>query len=129
MEYEKMIQLPKVYVRAYTFAEAQLIMQAMMRVGYEGVQNDSYRYCDLMASQALKSGRCYILNGSCSIYVSNIHDKRTRKGRKEVSRSKFLSMLGIKDDFKKNYFYERDRVRCGKLVKKEKYDVLKLWEE
>lgn len=129
MEYEKMIHLPKVYVRAYTFAEAELIMKVMMRIGYEGVQNDSYRYCDLMASCALDSGRCYILNGSYSIYVSNIHDKKTRRGRKEVSRSKFFSMLGIKDDFKKVVFYEKDRILCGQLVRKEKYDINKLLEE
>ena len=59
MEYQEMLRLPKVYVRAYTFAEAELIMKVMMRAGFEGVQNDSYRYCDVCASAALDGGILY----------------------------------------------------------------------
>lgn len=85
---------PRVRVRVFTLKEAEDVMHAMMSAGYEGVQNDSYRYCKESARFALKSGRCYICNDGCSIRVSDTHDKKKKKFL-DVSKSKFFELLKL----------------------------------
>lgn len=79
-------------VRVYTLNEAEALMADMMHRGYEGVQNESYRYCRESAVAALNSGCCYICNTGCSIYVANGHDPK-RKNFLDVSKSKFITEL------------------------------------
>jgi len=89
-------------VRAYTLKEAIEIMFFLRRKGYEGVQNDSMRYCDEFAMRALKEGHCYIcavtgrvkgsVYGRGSMYVANGHDPK-RKLYTEVSKSKFMNEM------------------------------------
>ena len=79
-------------VRVYDLEEAEALMADMIHRGYEGVQNDSYRYCRESAEKALESGCCYICNVGSSIYVANGHDQR-RKKFLDVSKSKFISEL------------------------------------
>lgn len=89
---EHMRSRPRMRVRVYDIDEAEALMGDLMARGYEGVQNDSYRYCKESASQALNSGCCYICNGGDSIYVANGHDPK-RKKFLDVSKSKFISVL------------------------------------
>lgn len=79
-------------VRVYTLDEAEALMADMIHRGYEGVQNESYRYCRESAEKALESGCCYICNTGGSIYVANGHDPN-RKKFIDVSKSKFISTL------------------------------------
>lgn len=79
-------------VRVYDLDEAEALMADMRCRGYEGVQNDSYRYCRESAETALQSGCCFICNEQYRIYIANGHDKR-RKEFLEVSKSKFISEL------------------------------------
>lgn len=90
--FEHMRSCKRMKVRVYTLDEAEALMADMMVRGYEGVQNESYRYCRESAEAALKSGCCYICNTGGSIYVANGHDPR-RKNFLEVSKSKFISEL------------------------------------
>jgi len=85
---------PRVRVRVFTLKEAEDVIHTMMAAGYEGVQNDSYRYCKVTAKYALKSGRCYICNDGCNIRVSDAHDKK-RKKFLDVSKSKFFELLKL----------------------------------
>ena len=94
----KLIICKKIKVRAYTFKEANDIMKKLLSYGYEGVQNDSYRYCELGARSALRSGVCYIcVNAGAwcsSMRVSCAHDK-THKNYLEVSKSRFFELAKI----------------------------------
>lgn len=86
----------RIRVRAYTLKEANEIMYFCLRMGHEGVTNDSYRDCNLFARNAFESDNvCYIcvqLLKHSSIYVSNAHDPK-RKKYLEVSKSKFITEI------------------------------------
>lgn len=89
---EHMRSRKRMKVRVYTLDEAEALMADMMCRGYEGVQNESYRYCRESAEVALESGCCYICNTGGSIYVANGHDPN-RKNFLDVSKSKFILEL------------------------------------
>lgn len=90
-----MKKLKRIRVRCYTMAEAQVIMHLLIRRGFEGVQNDSYRYCDMTARCCFESdGICFVgisLLRGASMRVSNLHDTYARREYIEVSKSKFIS--------------------------------------
>lgn len=90
--FDHMSSRKRMKVRVYTLDEAEALMADMMQRGYEGVQNESYRYCKESAEAALKSGCCYICNTGGSIYVANGHDPK-RKNFLDVSKSKFIFEL------------------------------------
>lgn len=82
-------------VRAYTLKEAEEIMRFCLRSGYEGVKNDSYRYCKQYAEWALKKGNCFICvtnGGFSNIIVCDTHWHEHRQF-KELSKSKFMEIL------------------------------------
>lgn len=87
--------MTKIKVRAYTLKEAEEIMLFCLGQGYEGVQNDSYRYCKESASYRLKKGACFICvhNGVFgNIIVCDTHWRKHRQ-YKELSKSKFKEIL------------------------------------
>ena len=85
----------RIRVRCYTMKEARFIMHFLVKNGFEGVTNDSYRDCDLFAWSAFDSdGVCFVgiaLSRGASMRVSNLHDSVARKDYVEVSKSKFIS--------------------------------------
>lgn len=87
----------RIRVRCYTMKEARFIMHFLMKNGFEGVTNDSYRDCDLFAWSAFDSdGVCFVgiaLSRGASMRVSNLHDSVARKNYVEVSKSKFISEI------------------------------------
>lgn len=92
-------ELQRIRVRAYKLAEAEEIMHFAMHNGFEGVKNDSYRYCKESAEYCLNDDNCCyicvsIINhyGRGSIIVSNAHWGE-RKKFVEVSRSKFEEIV------------------------------------
>lgn len=90
--FDHMKSRKRMKVRVYTLDEAEALMADMMVRGYDGVQNESYRYCRESADVALKSGCCYVCNTDGSIYIANGHDPK-RKNFLDVSKSKFISEL------------------------------------
>lgn len=85
----------KIKVRAYTLKEAEEIMRFCLSRGYEGVQNDSYRYCKSSAQYALQKGVCFICVVSGAFGNIRVCDTHWRKHRafKELSRSRFEQTL------------------------------------
>lgn len=87
--------IKKIKVRAYNMREAMDIITKLRSYAYEGVQNDSLRYCDIMAHYALEQGICFICIPAgaygASMRISNSHDKVAR-GFVEVSKSRFLAL-------------------------------------
>lgn len=87
----------RIRVRCYTMKEARFIMHLLVKNGFEGVTNDSYRDCDLFAWSAFDSdGVCFVgiaLSRGASMRVSNLHDSVARKDYVEVSKSKFISEI------------------------------------
>lgn len=85
----------RIRVKCYTMKEARFIMLFLVKNGFEGVTNDSYRDCDLFAWSAFDSdGVCFVgiaLSRGASMRVSNLHDSVARKDYVEVSKSKFIS--------------------------------------
>lgn len=87
--------MTKIKVRAYTLKEAENIMKFCLKQGYEGVQNDSYRYCKESASCCLDKGTCFICvynGGFGNIIVCDTHWHKHRQ-YKELSKSKFKEIL------------------------------------
>ena len=86
--------------RVYSFQEGWDLCCAIMRKGYEGVQNDSSRYNDIMLADALTRfdycwiGVCGTSKNGCLRIVS-IHDKQGKKYLKDVGKSKFIETLGL----------------------------------
>lgn len=89
--------IKRIRVRAYKLAEAEEIMHFAIHNGFEGVTNDSYRYCKESAEYCLNDDNCCyicvsITNPYGSIIVSNAHWGE-RKKFVEVSRSKFEEIV------------------------------------
>lgn len=82
--------------RVYTLQEGWDLCCAIMRKGYEGVQNDSSRYNDIMlASYFMERGYCWVgVWGDC-LHISSTHDKEGRKKLKELGKCKFIEELGL----------------------------------
>ena len=79
--------------RCYNLKDAEKIMHLMIAHGFEGVQNDSYRYCRDEAMWALESGGCWICADAYSIRVSNIHDTYGKHKFLDVGPSKFIEYI------------------------------------
>lgn len=83
--------------RVHTIQEGWDLCCAVMRKGYEGVQNDSSRYNDLALKFAFrKMGYCYVGVWGWSLHISDVHDKRGRKCLKEVGKEMFIRELGLR---------------------------------
>lgn len=46
--------MKRIYTKCYSFEEANALGHFIMGKGYEGVQNDSHRYCELLRFRADK---------------------------------------------------------------------------
>ena len=103
-------KIKRIRVRCYTMKEAQFFMHLLIKQGFEGVQNDSYRYCDLMARSCFdEDGICFVgieLLTGASMRVSNLHDSVARKEYTEVSKSKFISEV---TNFRQEYWTGKNK--------------------
>lgn len=74
-------KMNKIFTIAYSREEANEIGHFIMGKGYEGVQNDSYRYCDLVIQTALRDNEKHHID---HIYVgvacSQMVVSRTKRG-------------------------------------------------
>lgn len=82
--------------RVHTLQEGWDLCCAIMRKGYEGVQNDSARYNDIALSVAFRQkGYCWVGVWGHSLYILNTHDKNGRRRLKDVGKCKFIEELGL----------------------------------
>lgn len=90
--------MKNIFTICYSREEANEVGHFIMSKGYEGVQNDSYRYCDESIQFALKENTCHHID---HIYVG------VRGCQMIVARNKrFLRRKGLKYIEKKRMFYE-----------------------
>lgn len=89
-----------IFTIAYSEEEANEIGHFIMSKGYEGVQNDSYRYCDIVISWCLKENkkhhRDYIYVGvkGCQMFVAKTKRGLRRNGLKYIEKKrKFYELL------------------------------------
>ena len=87
--------------RVHTIQEGWDLCCAIMKKGYEGVQNDSGRYNDTTLWYCFsQKGYCWVGVWGQSLYISNTHDKSGRRALKDVGKSMFIRELGL--DVKKS---------------------------
>lgn len=87
-----------IFTIAYSEEEANEIGHFIMSKGYEGVQNDSYRYCDIMINVCLRENREHHRD---NIYVGvNSYQMVVAKTKRGLRRN------GLKYIEKKRKFYE-----------------------
>lgn len=85
-----------VRTRVSTLQEGWDLCVAIMRKGYEGVQNDSSRYNDLMLWSHFKQKHyCWVGVYGRSLHISNTHDKVGRRILKDVGKCKFIKDLEL----------------------------------
>lgn len=94
----KLVDYKKIKVRIYSLKEALKVMVKLRSYHYEGMYNDSFKYCSLEVKRALECGVCYICvnagaEGAC-VRISCAHDKR-HKEYLEVSISRFLELTKL----------------------------------
>ena len=102
--------------RVHTVQEGWDLILAIMRKGYEGVQNDSSRYNDSTFYYCMKDQRCWVGVWGHSLHISNTHDKDGRMTLKEVGKCKFIEELGLnvtKTDLPKSLrrYAKEERIR------------------
>lgn len=91
--------MKRIFTSAYSIEEANEIGHFIMSKGYEGVQNDSYRYCDTAIKAAMHHNiahhkDCIYVGVSCDRMVVSC-DKRAlrRKGMKFIEKKRIFYKL------------------------------------
>ncbi len=88
--------LSGIKTRVYSIQEGWDLCCAIMRKGYEGVQNDSARYNDVCLKYAFRNADycwiavCGIEPTSRCLRIVSLHDKKGKKQLLDVSKSKFI---------------------------------------
>lgn len=88
-----------IFTACYSEEEANEVGHFIMRQGYEGVQNDSYRYCRETIYCSFKQAKrhhyecIYVGVSGCSMIVS--HNKRylRRRGLKYIEKKRIFEKL------------------------------------
>lgn len=101
-----------IYTKCYSFEEANALGHFIMSKGYEGVQNDSYRYCEDHIKWALEDNRrhhrdyCFIgVNGYQLVVGKNKKEMRRKFSMKYIEKERvFRELLSMAIDYS----------RCGK---------------
>lgn len=94
--------MKNIFTIAYSEEEANVIGHFIMSKGYEGVQNDSYRYCREVIECAFKRAKkhhidfIYIGVNSYQLVISNTKRGLRRKGFKYIEKKRiFYKLLDI----------------------------------
>lgn len=100
--------MKNIFTAAYSIEEANEIGHFIMSKGYEGVQNDSYRYCDAAIKAAMHHNRAHHKD---SIYVGVSYDRMVVACGKRVLRRKGMKYIEKKRMFYKllDYWYVREK--------------------
>lgn len=105
--------MKQIYTKCHSFEEANALGHFIMGKGYEGVQNDSYRYCEDHIRRALEYNRrhhceyCFVgVNGGCMVVGKNKKEMRRKLSMKYIEKERiFRELLSMAFDFS----------RCGKV--------------
>lgn len=99
--------MKNIFTICYSREEANEVGHFIMSKGYEGVQNDSYRYCDLQIRTALdkNSRHCidhiYVGVKGCQMIVARTRRGLLRKGLKYIEKKRMfyelLSKYGVRE--------------------------------
>lgn len=89
-----------IFTACYSEEEANEVGHFIMSKGYEGVQNDSYRYCDIMIDAAFGKNRKHDINhiyvgvAGCQMIVAKTKRGLRRKGLIFIEKKrKFFELL------------------------------------
>lgn len=91
--------MKNIFTIAYSEEEANVIGHFIMSKGYEGVQNDSYRYCREVIECAFKRAKkhhidfIYIGVNSYQLVISNTKRGLRRKGFKYIEKKRIFYKL------------------------------------
>ena len=91
--------MKNIFTIAYSREEANEIGHFIMSKGYEGVQNDSYRYCDLVIKYALRKNsyhnidHIYVGVKGCQMIVARTKRGLRRKGLKYIEKKRMFCEL------------------------------------
>ena len=91
--------MKNIFTICYSREEANEVGHFIMSKGYEGVQNDSYRYCDQMIRVALDDnsrhciGHIYVGVNDCQMIVSKTKRRLRRKGLKYIEKKRMFCKL------------------------------------
>lgn len=94
--------MKKIFTAAYSVEEANEIGHFIMSKGYEGVQNDSYRYCDIMIDCCFRENKehhrdlIYVGVNGYQMVVSKTKRGLRRKGMKFIEKKRvFYKLLSM----------------------------------
>lgn len=107
--------MKQIYTKCHSFEEANALGHFIMSKGYEGVQKDSYRYCEDHIRWALEYNRrhhreyCFVgVNGGCMVVGKDKKEMRRKLSIKYIEKERiFRELLSMASDFS----------RFGKVVK------------
>lgn len=95
------------YTKCHSFEQANALGHFIMSKGYEGVRNDSYRYCKEAIKWALKDNcrhhrdYCFVgVNGGCMVVGKNKKEMRRKLSMKYIEKERvFRELLSQSCDF------------------------------
>lgn len=94
------IDMKQIYTLCNSVEEANALGHFIMGKGYEGVQNDSYRYCDLEIRFALKENKrhhryyCFVgVNGCQMVVGKNKKEMRKKFSYKYIEKERMFRAL------------------------------------
>lgn len=92
--------MKQIYTRCYSFEEANALGHFIIGKGYEGVQNDSYRYCKEAIEWALKENSrhyrdyCFIgVNGGRLVVGQNKKAMRRQLSLKYIEKERIFKEI------------------------------------
>ena len=90
----------QIYTKCHSFEEANALGRFIMSKGYEGVQNDSYRYCKEAIEWALKENKrhdrdyCFVgVNGGLMVVGKNKKEMRRKLSFKYIEKERIFRNL------------------------------------
>ncbi len=95
----------QIYTLCRSLEEADALSHFIMGKGYEGVQNDSYRYCKEAIEWALNENRrhhrdyCFVgINGGCMVVGKNKKEMRRKLSMKYIEKERVFRELLSKNE-------------------------------
>lgn len=92
--------MKQIYTKCYSFEDANALGHFIMGKGYEGVQNDSYRYCKEEIQWALKENKrhnrdyCFVgVNGGMMVVGKNKKEMRRKLSFKYIEKERIFRNL------------------------------------
>lgn len=92
--------MKSIYTLCNSEEEANALGYFIMSKGYEGVQNDSYRYCDLQIYAAIKKNKrhyrnfCFVgVNGGRMVVGKNKKEMRKQLSYKYIEKERVFRKL------------------------------------